>query len=105
MVCIGIPDGKNHAGVLRLLETLFSESLSPAEKILQDEFGINMSRAFEREVSEMCNLSQGVWEKGMEKGQQNEFERSVRSMRKAGLDNTKIAALLEKDLTVVQAVK
>ena len=57
----------------------------------------------------MCNLSQGVWEKGMqsgmEKGQQNEFERSVRSMRKAGLDNTKIAALLEKDLTVAQAVK
>ncbi len=53
----------------------------------------------------MCNSSQGVREKGMEKGQQNEFERSVRSMRKAGLDNTKIATLLEKDLTVVQAVK
>ena len=53
----------------------------------------------------MCNLSQGVREKGMEKGQQNEFERSVRSMWKAGLDNTKIATLLEKDLTVVQAVK
>lgn len=43
------------------------------KKILQDEFNINMSRAFETEVSEMCNLSHGVWEKGMEKGQQNEF--------------------------------
>ena len=107
MVCVGGPGNKNHTGILRLLEALFSESLPPAEKkkILQDEFDINMSRAFETEVSEMCNLSQGVWEKGMEKGQQNEFERSVRSMRKAGLDNTKIAALLEKDLTVVQAVK
>ena len=107
MVCVGGPGNKNHTGILRLLEALFSESLPPAEKkkILQDEFDINMSRAFETEVSEMCNLSQGVLEKGMEKGQQNEFERSVRSMRKAGLENTKIAALLEKDLTVVQAVK
>ena len=93
--------------LLQLLETLQYLNLHPAEKkkILQEEFDINMSRAFETEMSEMCNLSQGVWEKGMEKGQQNEFERSVRSMRKAGLDNTKIAALLEKDLTVVQAVK
>ena len=41
----------------------------------------------------------------MEKGQQNEFERSVRSVRKAGLDNARIAALLEKGLAVVQAVK
>lgn len=70
MVCVGHPDGKNHTGVLRLLEALFSESLPPAEKkkILQDEFDINMSRAFETEVSEMCNLSQGVWEKGMQSG-------------------------------------
>lgn len=49
-------------------------------------------------MSEMRSLNQGVYEKGMEKGQLNEFERSVRSMRKAGLDNARIATLLEKGL-------
>ena len=70
MVCVGGLGNKNHTGILRLLEALFSESLPPAEKkkILQDEFDINMSRAFETEVSEMCNLSQGVWGKGMQSG-------------------------------------
>lgn len=55
-----------------MLEALFSESLPPAEKkkILQDEFDINMSWVFETEVSEMCNLSQGVWEKGRLEGRQ-----------------------------------
>jgi len=82
MVCVGGPGNKNHTGILRLLEALFSESLPPAEKkkILQDEFDINMSRAFETEVSEMCNLSQGVWEKGMQSGMEKGMEKGIQAL-------------------------
>lgn len=82
MVCVGGPDGKSHTGVLRLLETLFSESLPPErkKKILQNEFDINMSRAFEMEVSEMCNLSQGVWERGMEKGMEKGRKEGIQAL-------------------------
>ncbi len=69
------------------------------------EFDIDLWCTFESEISEIFNLSQGVWEKGMRKGQQNEFEHSVRSKQKVGLGNINIATLLEKELTVVQAVK
>ncbi len=70
--------------LLQLLETLQYLNLHPAEKkkILQDEFDINMSRAFETEMSEMCNLSQGVWEKGVEKGREEGIQALVLSLQK-----------------------
>ena len=38
------------------------------EKSLQEEFEIKMTQELEREVSEMCNLSEGVEQKGIAKG-------------------------------------
>ena len=35
---------------------------------IQEEFGIKMTQELEREVSEMCNLSEGVEQKGIAKG-------------------------------------
>ena len=70
MLCLGGPDGENYDGVLRMLDVLLSNETSEAEKrkILQDDYGIQMTRAMEKEVSVMCNLSKGVEEKGMAKG-------------------------------------
>ena len=70
MLCLGGPDGENYSGVLRMLDVLLSNETSEAEKrkILQDDYGIQMSQAMEREVSVMCNLNKGVEEKGMAKG-------------------------------------
>ena len=49
---------------------LLGSETSEAEKrkILQDDYGIQMTQAMERKVSVMCNLSKGVEEKGMAKG-------------------------------------
>jgi hypothetical protein len=79
-----------------LLEALFSEPLPPAEKkkTLQDEFDINMSRAFKTEVSEMCNLSQVVWEKSMEKGREEGIQALVLSPQKFPKDQ----ALVSKEV-------
>lgn len=35
---------------------------------IQEEFNIKMTQELEREVSEMCNLSEGVEQKGIAKG-------------------------------------
>ena len=54
----------------KLLEVLLSSERGTKEKkkILQEEFGISMTQELERGVSEMCNLSEGVEQKGIAKG-------------------------------------
>ena len=39
-----------------------------------------MSRGLETEVSEMCNLSQGVWEKGMQSGMEKGMEKGIQAL-------------------------
>ena len=70
MLCLGGPGGGNYEGVLRMLDVLLSNETSEVEKrkILQDDYGIQMTQTMEQEVSVMCNLSKGVEEKGMAKG-------------------------------------
>lgn len=56
--------------MLKLLDVLLSTETGEAEKkhILQNDFAIPMTQTSETEVQAMCNLSQGVLEKGTEKG-------------------------------------
>ena len=69
MICLGNHENDNYDGVLKLLRTLLSSDISADKKkqILHDDFEIPMTRTFEKEVSEMCNLSQTVEAKGIEK--------------------------------------
>ncbi len=41
---------------------------TPSFEALTDDFDIKMTKELESEVSEMCNLSQGIEEKGIEIG-------------------------------------
>lgn len=52
------------------MEVLLSSTRSGSEKkkILEEEFGVAMSEELEREVLEVCNLSQGVRAEGREEG-------------------------------------
>ena len=77
----------------QLLNALFSRAIPPAEKnkALQEEFDIDMPRAFETEMSEMCNLSQGVWEKGVEKGREEGIQALVLSLQKFLKDQALVA--------------
>ncbi len=73
MICLGEPEQENHAGVLKFLEVLLSNERSAKEKkeILQEEFHLPMTQHLESEVLGMCNLSQGVVENSMKRGEQN----------------------------------
>ena len=44
------------------------EEVSKRKKILQEEFDIVMTETLDREVSGMCNLSEGVFERGWNEG-------------------------------------
>lgn len=70
MLCLGGPNREHYEGVIRMLDILLGSENSVAEKrkILQDEYDIEMTHAIDKEVSVMCNLSEGVLAKGLERG-------------------------------------
>ncbi len=74
IVMIGIPEKlpeQNEKYELhRLLTALFSTELTINEKIdiVREEYNISTENEFVEEMNVMCNLGQGVLEKGMEKG-------------------------------------
>ncbi len=86
MIQLGGP-GENYDGIVKLLDVLFSGQVPLQEKkhILQQEFAIQMSQTMQKEVTTMCNLSDGVEYRGILKGRaegrEEERERTVRSMR------------------------
>lgn len=101
MICLGDAHEKNYDGVLKLLSVLFSSEATPAEKkqILQDEFNIPMTQTMDREVSLMCNLSQGVEARGIKKGIEQGVLVSIQSLIK----NT--GWPIEKALSVLEVPK
>ena len=55
---------------MRLLSVLLSTEMTAEEKkkILSEEFYIDMTEELDQEVSSMCNLSEGILEKGIQAG-------------------------------------
>ncbi len=65
-IIVALDNKGESEGLLRLLEVLFSkdEKSSEIERILTEEFDISMSSKLKGEISDMCNLSEGLIEKG-----------------------------------------
>lgn len=100
LVMIGLGDAneKNYDGILKLLGVLLSSKATPAEKkqILQDEFNIPMTQTMDREVSLLCNLSQGVWKDGEAHGLEKGILASIQNlMRNTGWPIEKALSVLE----------
>lgn len=68
ILCLG--GGEESSGVFKLLDALLSPDATVQERcqVLQDEFDIPMTETLEMEVETMCNLSQGVEERGRIRG-------------------------------------
>lgn len=76
MVCLGEPNDEKNNDLLRLLNVLLSHKLSLEQKryVLDNEFHIQMSPKLEGEVNTMCNLSQGIFNEGIQKGIEKGYE-------------------------------
>ena len=70
MIHLGKKDDEGNEGLLRLLSTLLSSEVTVDEKkqVLEDEFQIPMTQSMDKEVSLLCNLSQDIEDRGIEKG-------------------------------------
>ena len=87
MICLGREQSGIDNALLDMLNVLFgTESNAERKKAyLKDKYAIPMTREFETEVSEMCNLSEGVERRGIEKGIAQGMEKGVMQGRTEGV--------------------
>lgn len=81
----------------RMLNTLFSNELEKKERLikLENEFDISIDNDLKEEVEEMCNLGQGILERGEARGRQEAKEEMAIEMYKEGM-SIKIIAKITK---------
>ena len=86
MICLGDPDSPDSRGILRLLNVLLLSKMEYSQKInvFENEFDMTITEELGKEVSEMCNISKGVLEEGIEigieQGAEKERLSSIRSI-------------------------
>ena len=97
-----IPEHDDRYELHRLLGTLFSMELTAVEKlgIIETEYSIPIDGKIREEVSEMCNLSQGIIERTEEK----KDVKIILNMHKKGYTSEQIAEIVEKTIDEVEAV-
>ncbi len=86
----------------RLLGALLSQELTIDEKlnIIGNEYDIPIEENLRKDVSVMCNLSQGIEEKGIAIGE----ARVIVKMHENGFTVEQIAAAIDKDIEDVKAI-
>ena len=91
MVCLGKYEKETEHDLLRLLGVLLSSDKKANEKkeILENEFDIPMTEKLEAEVENMCNLSDGVEQKGIQKGIEIGIEQEQLRLIQKKLDKNK----------------
>lgn len=90
----------------RLLGALLSKELTIDEKlnIIGTEYDIPMEEHFRKDVSVMCNLSQGIKEDGIAIGEAIAEARIIINMHDSGFTAQQIADATDKDLKEVEAI-
>lgn len=97
-----LPEKTEKYELHRLLGALLSSKLNVDEKldIIGNEFRIPLESDIRKDVSEMCNLSQGIEERGVEKGL---AEAAIR-MYKKGYSIEQISDILAMDIERVKDI-
>lgn len=102
MVCLGHPDEAEQDGILRLLSVLLSSDTTEPEKkrVLQEDYAIPMTETLERSLTEMCNLSRGVEERGIAKGRAEGRAETTLTLIRNLMDSTGFS--LERAMSVLK---
>ncbi|WP_289117666.1 hypothetical protein [uncultured Dubosiella sp.] len=104
-----------------MLHTLLSNKVEEPKKrqVLEEEYDIQMSEKMEKEVSTMCNLSQGILEQGIQQGERKGVRRgrqeqriqderqNIKRMKKllaAGIDKATIANVFDCSVAELEAL-
>ena len=83
MICLRNKKDEDYQDILKLLDTLLSSEKKPEVKkqILQEEFDIVMTAEIENEVISMCNLSDGIEQKGIEKNTIQSIQNLMKNLK------------------------
>ncbi|MCD7752859.1 MAG: hypothetical protein LUI10_14175 [Lachnospiraceae bacterium] len=101
IVLLGVPNEIPQQGadyeLHRLLCALFSIGLSWEERvaILENEYFMDAKTEFGEELKEMCNLSQGILEHGIDQGKFKKAQETAGKLHSLGWDVGNIAKLLD----------
>lgn len=105
---LGVKGEKSGDNAIRLLSKMFSIDRTYEEKIaaLSDEFKISVTKEMSKEVLSVCNLSTGVYNKGMEAGvsvgEMKKAKEMALSLASMGISVEKIAEAAKVSLETVQ---
>ena len=90
----------------RLIGTLLSKELTADEKlnIMDVEYNIPMEESFRKDVSIMCNLSQGIKEDGIAIGKEMGEAKIIIRMHNNGFTIQQIADATDKDVKEVEDI-
>ena len=69
-ICLGDPGDPQAKGISRLLSVLLTNiyTIEKKQQIMNSEFGISVTDTIRKGMDSMCNLGEGIYEEGMEKG-------------------------------------
>ena len=79
--------------IFRLLQALFGKELALEEKLARlKKLGIRIDDRLEKEVEEMCNLSEGIWRDGRRDGEKRMSSLNLRLLKDKRYEDLKRAS-------------
>ena len=114
-VIVNLGEGQKYVDnpILRLMNVLLAGEvdIQKKQRVMEKEFHIAMTREMKTEVENLCNLSEGIYNKGyrigVEQGIELGIEGAVDILREAGFEDCQIIERIRKryDLTMEEAEK
>ncbi len=105
--CDYIGTSKPQNRLCHLLNTVFSTKLSvdKKSKIMQNDYKINMTDTKIKEMNNMCNLSDGIFEKGTEQGIEQNKKEIALGMLKSNYSEEEIIRLTHLSYAKLEQLK
>ena len=106
VIMIYLGNDRSSKRVLKLLEVLLSNTAKADEKkqILKQDFEIKMTNKIEREVSDMCNLSDGVEARGIARGIEQGMAQGMAQGRAQGMAQNLVNLMDSLNISFEQAM-
>lgn len=99
-MCLGDAEDEDVPKFLSMLSVAISERIDSAEKkrILEEKYQIPMTRELGKELDRMCNLSEGIEERGIKKGSEQNARRLFENGASCELVRASIEILTDEEL-------
>lgn len=95
---------KNLLGHKIILAHILTRTVDEKMSIMETEYDIELEENLRRDVSTMCNLSEGIEEKGIAIGEARAEATMIARMHKNGMQPEQIAAVTEKSIVEVRKI-